>query len=227
MAVVEDRREGCDGCDRTVPLDALTTVTMPDGERLACCPQCEPHARSAAEKLASLEPQREPCDGCAETFPTSELDERVLTDGTVVSCCATCRAQAPNFGDETASAGGRGTHSDGDSASTTSTEIATRRDLCGQCHEWIEAELFRVTTTDGRTEEMCKTCKERAIDRGIVTDVTMRLAEAREILDVDPGASEAEIRQAFLQQVKHAHPDRKTGSREAFKLVKEAYDRLS
>lgn len=64
-------------------------------------------------------------------------------------------------------------------------------------------------------------------DGVVATEVAMRESRAREILDVGPAATEAEVRNAFFQQVKHAHPDRETGSRSAFKLVKEAYDRLN
>lgn len=222
MAVTDERREGCDGCGGTVPLRELTTVTMPDGEALACCPECEPHAREVAEKLAELNDGADTCDGCQSTFPPADLEEAVLTDGTVVTCCGECIREVPG-------------HSDGSVESSVNesvevaetTEIATPRNLCSQCHEFSEEELFHVSLIDGRTEEMCRDCRDLAEANGVVNGVKMRQSEAREILGVDEGASGQEIREAFLDQIKNAHPDRKGGTRSAFKLVKEAYDRLS
>ncbi|MCU4750382.1 J domain-containing protein [Halobacteria archaeon AArc-curdl1] len=226
MAVADERRERCDGCGKTVVLENLTTVTMPDGERLACCPTCAQHARDVAEKLGSIDQSRGTCDGCNSTFPTSSLEDIVLTDGTVLTCCSSCLEDAPGYG------GGESKNEDGVDADTEgtqaaeTTEIATRRQLCSQCHEWVTEELYHVTTIDGRTEEMCTDCKALAEEKGVVNRVKMRRAEAREILRVDEDATTAEIRQAFLTQIKHAHPDKKSGSESAFKLVKEAYDRL-
>ncbi|GAB3024964.1 J domain-containing protein [Natronobiforma cellulositropha] len=221
MAVADERREGCDGCGRVVSLEDLTTVSMPDGDSLACCPACEPHARKAAKKLASLERHTEPCDGCTDEFPQSELEDVVLTDGTVITCCRTCLRDVPGYSD-----GETDTSVTASSSDDETTELATPRNLCSQCHEWTDVELFHVTTIDGRTEEMCPDCKDLAEQKGVVTDVKMRKAEAWEILGLEAGAADAEIRKAFLQQIKRAHPDRKSGSRSAFKLVKEAYDRL-
>lgn len=220
MAVADERREGCDGCGRVVSLEELTTVTMPDGESLACCPDCEPHARDAAEKLSSLDQRRETCDGCESSVPAADLEDAVLTDGTVITVCSDCLAEVPGYGD------GRTDTSVSDPPPAETTEIATPRDLCSQCHEWTTAEPYQVTTIDGRTEEMCADCKELAEEKGVVKDVKMRKAEAREVLGVDPEASPEAVRTAFLQQIKRAHPDRQSGSRSAFKLVKEAYDRL-
>ncbi|MHC3438736.1 J domain-containing protein [Natrialbaceae archaeon A-gly3] len=213
MAVADERREGCDGCGRVVSLEALTTVTMPDGEAIACCPECEPHAREAARKLSSLDTQRGCCDGCDREFPQGDLEDAVLSDGTVVTCCPACLTEVPGCEGGGSSTG----RADADS---------TGQNHCTQCREWTDEELLQVTTTDGRTEEMCGACKDDLEREGVVVEVAMRTSRAHEILDVEPGATEPEIRTAFLQQVKHAHPDRETGSRSAFKLVKEAYDRL-
>lgn len=218
MAVAHERREGCDGCGRTVPLDELTTVTMPDGERLACCSNCAPHARAAAEKLSSLDQREATCDGCETEFPPRELEDAVLRDGTVISCCPDCLAEVPGRSD--------GSADDGTETADT-TELATRRNLCSQCHEWHDVELFHVETIDGRTEELCPDCKDLADRKGVVVSVKMRRTRAREILGVEEGADEGELREAFLEQVKHAHPDRESGTESAFKLVKQAYDRLN
>lgn len=257
MAVADERREGCDGCGRTVAIEDLTAVTMPDGERIACCPQCEPHARAAARRPASAQRPasdadsrpasdddgRLACDGCNERFPAAELDDLELPDGTVISCCPECLDEVPGAGDDTSGDGDASsadtasanapsssddeptsTETSGDDSETT--ELATTRNRCSQCHDVVTVECFSVTTIDGRSEEMCPTCKTIAEDKGVIKSVEMRKSEARDVLGVDADASQKEIRDAFHAQVKNAHPDRKTGSRSAFKLVKEAYERL-
>ncbi|WP_247004002.1 J domain-containing protein [Halosolutus gelatinilyticus] len=216
MAVAGNRQAGCEGCGRTVSLDELTTVTMPDGDRVACCPTCAPHARAAANKSRSLDQRRGTCDGCTGEFPEAELREIALNDGLVVACCSSCAASAP---DEDGATGGS-------SAGPNAGGRAGEQNLCNQCHEWVDEELFRVTTIDDRTEHLCTPCTERAEENGIVKDVALRTARARELLGVEEGASDDEIRAAFHEQVKRAHPDRKSGSASAFQLVTDAYDRL-
>lgn len=220
MGIAENRRRGCDGCDRAVAVADLTTVSMPNGTRVACCPQCTPHAREAAKKLAELDTNKDSCDGCNGTFETARLEDVVLTDGTVITVCPTCLEEVPgrSSGSPTSMV---------DSDESTTTEIARRKNLCSHCHEWVEEERFHATLLDGRTEELCRVCKESAVDDGIVVAVKMRRTRAREILGVGEEAGAEEVRRAFLTQIKHAHPDRATGTREAFRLVKEAYDRLS
>ncbi|OAQ51138.1 hypothetical protein HTG_18385 [Natrinema mahii] len=221
MAVVGDRRAGCDGCGRTVALEDLTTVTMPDGERVACCPECEPHARAAARKGSSLDQRRAACDGCTGTFLAAELEDVVLSDGTVLTCCPSCAAEAPG---SDGGAEGDGSATDGSvDAEGDDTDERTR---CTQCREWVSEERFRVTTIDERTERLCSDCKADAEERGIVADVAMRKLEAREVLGVERDVSDDRLRDAFHEQVKRAHPDRKSGSESAFKLVRDAYDRL-
>ncbi len=213
MAVADERREGCDGCGRVVRLEELTTVTMPDGDRIACCPRCEPHARNAAEKLSAIDRQQQRCDGCTKTFQRTNLEDVVLRDGAVISCCPDCLSEVPGQGSGQTVTG--------------STELATPRNLCSQCHESYSTELFHVTTIDDRTEELCPTCKETAERKGIVKSVKMRKSEAREILGVEENATTEAIREAFITQIKSAHPDQKSGTQSAFKLVKEAYERLT
>lgn len=226
MAVADDRHAGCDGCGRAVPLEELTAVTMPDGERVACCPSCEPHARAAAQKYSSLDQRRGTCDGCTGTYLEAELEDVVLNDGTVVSCCPACVANAPDTDSETTT-----TESDGDTneAATDGDDDETTTDetLCTQCHEWVSAELFRVTTIDNRTERLCPTCKDTAEDDGIIKDIEIRKTRAREVLGVGSGATDEEVRTAFHQQVKRAHPDQQSGSKSAFQLVRDAYERLN
>ncbi|WP_255151350.1 J domain-containing protein [Halorarius halobius] len=60
---------------------------------------------------------------------------------------------------------------------------------------------------------------------GNVQFVAPRETEAREVLGVDRDASPEEIRAAYREQVKDAHPDH-GGSEEAFKRVRWAYEYL-
>ncbi|MDZ7730101.1 MAG: J domain-containing protein [Natrialbaceae archaeon] len=83
-----------------------------------------------------------------------------------------------------------------------------------------------MTTIDGRIERLCDPCTATAREQGIVRSVAMSRSRAREVLEVSSGVSDEQLRTAFLEQIKRAHPDRSTGSESAFKLVKEAYDRL-
>ncbi|WP_306058280.1 J domain-containing protein [Natronococcus wangiae] len=212
MSVAGERRPGCDGCGRQIALERLTTVTMPSGERVACCPACEPHARNAARTSDAPDNRRGTCDGCAGTFRRRELEELVLDDGTVVTCCPSCTAEAP----------GRANGDDAESAD----ERDGTRNRCSQCTERVAEELFLTTTIDDRTERLCSSCKADAEDRGILKRVAMRRERAREILGVEAGASADEVRTAFHEQVKRAHPDRESGSKAAFGLVTDAYDRL-
>lgn len=55
------------------------------------------------------------------------------------------------------------------------------------------------------------------------TQSLMTVAMACEVLKVRPGASAGELRQAFRQAAKSAHPDRPGGSAERFRLVVEAH----
>jgi hypothetical protein len=214
MSVAGERRAACEGCGRQIALDRLTTVTMPDGEPVACCPACELHARRAAEVSGTPDSQRGSCDGCAGSFRRQELEDIVLDDGTVVTCCPSCSAAAPE--------------SDVDRTDTNSPAdpIEGDRDRCSQCTEWVAEELFLATMIDDRTERLCSSCKKDADDRSVLKAVAMRRERAREILGVDEGATDGEIRAAFHEQVKRAHPDRDSGSRSAFALVTDAYERL-
>ncbi|QFU83689.1 J domain-containing protein [Natronorubrum aibiense] len=225
MAVADDRHPGCDGCGRSVPLEDLTAVTMPDGERVACCPRCEPHAREAARKCASLDQRRGTCDGCTGTYLEAELEDIVLDDGTVVTCCPTCAAKAPDAESNTTDT--QRETSDSTAADETRSESTSDdQQLCTQCTEWTSAEPFRVTTVDDRTERLCPSCKERAERDGIIKDVEIRKTKAREVLGVEADATDEELRTAFHEQVKRAHPDQQSGSKSAFQLVRDAYERL-
>jgi curved DNA-binding protein len=57
-------------------------------------------------------------------------------------------------------------------------------------------------------------------------DLTITLSRARELLDVGPLATSSEIRGAFREAAKLAHPDRAGGGGERFREVVAAYHRL-
>ncbi|SDQ61595.1 DnaJ domain-containing protein [Natronobacterium texcoconense] len=226
---------------------------MPDGSRVACCPQCEEYARAAAERLSddgstgSVDHQRTACDGCGQPLPERDLEEIVVADGTVLACCPACVTEATSRDDvkrrsrsrlesgsepttESTNAASTPTDSeepddgaDGDENQDLATEEYSR---CTQCRDRVSDERFRVTTVDGRTERLCPSCKDEAERNGIVESVAMRKTKAREVLGVSSDASMEKIHSAYRTQVKRAHPDRKSGSRSAFRLVTEAYERL-
>ncbi len=226
MAVVGDRRPGCDGCGRTVALEDATTVRMPDGDQVVCCPDCEPHAKAAARKGGSLDQRRDACDGCTATVPVAELEDVVLDDGTVVTCCPSCAAEAPTRSSDDVG-GARTAESDATSGSDRATaNDVDERGRCTQCREDVSEELYRVTTIDERTERLCPDCKADAEESGIIAAVAMRKRRAREVLGVDANVTEDELRTAYHEQVKRAHPDQQSGSKSAFALVTEAYERL-
>ena len=52
-------------------------------------------------------------------------------------------------------------------------------------------------------------------------------AEAYDRLDLDPTADESEVKQAYRERVKEAHPDTDGGSEREFKRVQAAYERLT
>jgi hypothetical protein len=52
-------------------------------------------------------------------------------------------------------------------------------------------------------------------------------AEAYSVLGLERGAGADDVKQAYRERVKEVHPDSPDGDEEAFKEVKEAYERLS
>ncbi|MEY7849762.1 J domain-containing protein [Natrarchaeobius sp. A-rgal3] len=218
MTVAGEGYAECDGCDRRESPEALVEVRMPNGDAVACCSQCVPHARHVAQKASSLDQPRNTCDGCSHVVPETELKEYALEDGTVVACCPSCSKEVPDDARD-----GRPTEDCGPGPEGDRSSISR----CTHCHDRILIEPFRVTTVDGRVERLCRSCKRDAERRGVVSSVEMRATRARDVLGVDADASAETIRRAYRRQVKRAHPDRSTGSRSAFRLVSDAYDRLS
>lgn len=53
------------------------------------------------------------------------------------------------------------------------------------------------------------------------------LEAAYRVLDLDPGASEDAVREAYRERVKEVHPDTNAGDEDAFKRVTAAYERLT
>jgi hypothetical protein len=229
MAVTD--RQGCDGCGRTLPLDNLYSVTMPDGHTAVCCPECREYAETAAEKQAQLDQRRRACDGCGAEYRLSLLSDVTLSDGTSVLCCADCERHVPGRGgDRTSSASGTtggGSGETTDDPSEANDGTAVTRNSCDQCRGTFTVELYQVETVDGRTQMFCPDCKDEGLDDGVVKSVRMRRSEAYATLEVTGEADEDAIREAYLEKVKAAHPDRKTGSQSDFKAVKRAYDRLT
>jgi uncharacterized protein YbaR (Trm112 family) len=204
---------------------------MPDGHTAVCCPECREYAETAAEKQAELDQRRRDCDGCGNEYRLSSLSDVTLSDGTSVLCCADCKRHVPGRGgDRTSSVSGTvESESDGsaEDPSEASDETAVSRNSCDQCRESFTVELYQVETVDGRTQMFCPDCKDEGLDDGVVKSVRMRRSEAYAMLEVTGDADEEAIREAYLEKVKAAHPDREAGSRSEFKAVKRAYDRLT
>ncbi|WP_267642977.1 J domain-containing protein [Haloarchaeobius amylolyticus] len=228
-AELGQRRRECDGCSREFALDNLAVVDMPGGTQSICCPECKWYAESVSTTAELGDRQRE-CDGCTTTFPVSELEEIVLSDGTSVLCCPTCREHAPEptatdeVDDEQRKDAERETASE--LAEKDPSKAIQTRNLCTQCKEWCSVELYPAEINDSRTENLCPDCLEIARSRGIVTEVGMRRADAYDALGIEPVDDAGELRDAYIDRVKDVHPDRAGGSREAFKRVQRAYERL-
>ncbi|WP_121823491.1 J domain-containing protein [Halostella salina] len=243
MAVTD--RRGCDGCGRTLPVEDLHSVTMPDGHTAVCCPECREYAETAAEKQAGLDQRRRACDGCGTEHRVADLTSVTLSDGTSVLCCDDCERHVPGRDDDgtadsrdrSSGAAGRtdsGGPTDSGTAdresgdgSTGADETAVTTNRCDDCRETFTVELYRVETVDGRTQSFCPECKEEGLEEGVVKAVRMRRSEAYATLEVDGEADQETIRDAYLEKVKEAHPDRTDGDRSEFKAVKRAYDRLA
>ena len=226
MAVVE--RHACEGCDREFSLDNLHAVTMPGGSRAVCCPECREYAETVTDNGSDIDQRRRECDGCTDEFLVSELEEVILSDGTSVLCCGSCAEHAPSNDDDSDSRRQEATEAEtaAELESKEPSKASRQRNLCQQCTDWYSIELYRVVTVDDRTEKFCQDCMEEARDDGIIKDVRMRRAEAYEVLG-ESGFEDAEdLRETYIEQVKRAHPDKKSGSRGAFKQVQAAYDRL-
>jgi hypothetical protein len=68
--------------------------------------------------------------------------------------------------------------------------------------------------------------RRRATRPGASDDRPSR-EEAYRTLDLDPGADEATVKEAYRRKVKSVHPDADSGDEETFKRVTAAYERLT
>lgn len=84
-------------------------------------------------------------------------------------------------------------------------------------------EHTRRTATSG-----WETSRTRSADGGVVRDGNdLSRREAYHVLGLSPDADEAAVRRAYRERAKEVHPDAEAGSREAFKRVNLAYERLT
>lgn len=169
----------------------------------------------------------------------NEMTAVALDDGTTVACCGTCASYARGATRTTDDAThGSPATPDGDRIETRAgstpaaedgdaTAFAEPASVCDQCGDSVQVEPFEVVTVADRVEEFCPACKNRAHRDGVVREVRMRCAEACDVLDVDPDRAEGVVRDAYLARLKEVYPDSDDGSREAFRRVQRAYERLA
>ncbi|MDS0299561.1 J domain-containing protein [Halogeometricum sp. S1BR25-6] len=81
----------------------------------------------------------------------------------------------------------------------------------------------------GRRGRRGRNRNRRRRSRGAEEAASSRLspAEAYRTLDLSSSATTAEVKDAYRSKVKEVHPDTESGSREEFKRVNRAYERLS
>lgn len=83
----------------------------------------------------------------------------------------------------------------------------------------VQRQAARRSRTRARTRTQQRT---RVRSAGNATNATA----AYRILDVEPDASQREVKRAYREKVKEVHPDAERGSERAFKQVTEAYESL-
>ena len=79
----------------------------------------------------------------------------------------------------------------------------------------------------GGARERNRASGDRRRSAGPVTDDGPTAAAAYRTLDLEPGADEETVTQAYREKVKEVHPDTSGGDEEAFMEVKAAYERLT
>lgn len=89
----------------------------------------------------------------------------------------------------------------------------------GPREEWRGPHRGRAST--GRRR---RTGARRARANG---DGGLAAREAYDALDLEPGADQAAIRDAYRERIKEVHPDTEGGDEAAFRRVRDAYERLS
>ena len=95
--------------------------------------------------------------------------------------------------------------------------------FCMICGNHFQSELETVETPDGETIRCCPRCKQ------LIEETTGKQGfahkEALNVLGLNPGASDEEIKQAYRNLVTEVHPDQ-GGSQEEFREVQKAYESL-
>ncbi|SFC36072.1 DnaJ domain-containing protein [Halobiforma haloterrestris] len=207
---IDHQRATCDGCAQSVPETDLETLMVTDGTTLSCCRSC---AIEAAKRDDVFRP------GGVDRDSGSGPDSSTRTEtGTTTDTAGGSSSRSDSSDDDGIDGGG--------SLPTDDRDYDRDRNRCTQCRDAVAVERYRVTTIDGRTEWLCPACKAEAEEDGILESVAMRTTRAREVLGVGDDATLEEIHEAYRVQVKRAHPDRRSGSRSAFQLVTDAYERL-
>jgi DnaJ-domain-containing protein 1 len=72
-----------------------------------------------------------------------------------------------------------------------------------------------------------ETGRRRSAGGGSTSRRDPSVAEAYRTLGLEPGASDAAVKQAYRAKVKETHPDTESGDEETFKRVNRAYERLN
>ncbi|MFC6953454.1 J domain-containing protein [Halorubellus litoreus] len=234
---VDGHRGSCSGCGERFDVNDMTAVELDDGTTVACCEECASYARAAARTTrddAAFDDVTDATgadagpagDGAGDGGSVDEVDDHGSVDDAEGDECA----------EDDRSKHGHAAAVDADddrsndvvtAADAEETALAETPSICDQCGDWVDVELFEVVTAADRVEEFCPPCKDRARRNGVVREVRMRRSEAYAVLDVDPGRAEAVVRDAYLSRIKEVHPDREDGSREAFRRVQRAYERLT
>lgn len=233
---VDGRHGECSGCGERFDVNDMTAVELNDGTTVACCEECASYARAAAKTTSDDDAFADAASTDADEMADAEDsgDAEDAADGAHEGGATDSHQRA---GDEQANAddtdsADEPTESKRDDAAPTEADVAETAlaetpSICDQCGDWVDVELFEVVTAADRVEEFCPPCKDRARRNGVVREVRMRRSEAYAVLDVDPGRAEAVVRDAYLSRIKEVHPDSDGGSREAFRRVQRAYERLT
>ncbi|WP_256403468.1 restriction endonuclease [Halorubrum salinum] len=94
---------------------------------------------------------------------------------------------------------------------------------CMVCEQYFQVELETVETPTGETVQCCPRCKQLINEATGVNEYDR--ADALDVLDLSPGASDAEIKDAYRSLMTDVHPDQ-GGTREEFEEVQQAYETL-
>lgn len=223
----------CEGCGEELPASHLEPTPLTDGRKLDLCSDCVAEASTMfqADRASAARSAGDGASGATGAGVAAGGSNAVGSDAGRSDASSTTDGVGEggdDVHDGVGTADGPNTDdgSDREVAGRTG-KPATTDNVCDQCGEFFSIELYKVETVDGRTEEFCPDCKDEGVEEGIVRDVELRRAQAYEVLELDGGADQEEIRQAYLRRVKEVHPDRTDGNRSEFMLVKEAYDRLA